>query len=88
MSNHSHKSDFGPALTGLIVGGCVIFALVFGIVVMTSHRYADETTTKADSTATSGSASGTSTDSSKGATPAAVPAAGASAPGTAATSAK
>ena len=61
MSNSSHKSDFGPALTGLVVGGCVLFALVFGIVVMTSHRYTGEEGAKADSTATSAPAAPTPT---------------------------
>jgi hypothetical protein len=44
MANSSRHSDFGPALTGLVVGGCVLFALIFGIVVMTSRSYPSETT--------------------------------------------
>lgn len=35
----SRRSDFPAALTGLVVGGCILFALIFGIVVLTSHRY-------------------------------------------------
>jgi len=38
----SHRSDFGAALTGLVVGACVLFALVFGIVRMTNHLYEGE----------------------------------------------
>jgi hypothetical protein len=42
------KSDFGAALTGLVVGACVLFALVFTIVTLTNHKYAGES--KAEST--------------------------------------
>ncbi len=41
------SSDFTAALTGLVVGGCVLFALVFGIVEITNHLYAGETPAQA-----------------------------------------
>jgi hypothetical protein len=47
MAN-SQRSDFGAALTGLVVGASVLFLLVFGIVEMTNAKYAHET--KAEST--------------------------------------
>lgn len=43
MSSGKHKRDFWPAVTGFIVGACVLFALVFGIVTLTNARYAGET---------------------------------------------
>ncbi|MGI8510079.1 MAG: hypothetical protein ACR2MQ_12210 [Gemmatimonadaceae bacterium] len=41
------SSDFTAAITGLVVGGCVLFALVFGIVQITNHMYAGEPTAAA-----------------------------------------
>ena len=38
----SHRTDFAPALTGLVVGACVLFALVFGIVTLVNNSYAGE----------------------------------------------
>jgi hypothetical protein len=38
----SRRSDFGAALTGLVVGGCVIFAVLFGIVELTHHHYVNK----------------------------------------------
>jgi len=36
----THKgSDFGAAVTGLVVGACVLFALLFGIVELTHQHY-------------------------------------------------
>ncbi|MGI9090060.1 MAG: hypothetical protein ACR2GG_03020 [Gemmatimonadaceae bacterium] len=43
----SKSSDFASALTGLVVGGCVLFALVFGIVEITNHMYSGESTGEA-----------------------------------------
>lgn len=40
MSGHARRSDFAPALTGLVVGGCLLFALLFGVVMMTNGLYA------------------------------------------------
>lgn len=37
------RSDFMAALTGLVVGGSILFALVFGIVTLTNRLYAGET---------------------------------------------
>jgi len=34
------RSDFGAALTGLVVGGCLVYAIVFGIVHLTNLKYA------------------------------------------------
>lgn len=42
-----NSSDFTAALTGLVVGGCVLFALVFGIVQITNHMYAGESAAEA-----------------------------------------
>jgi len=36
------RTDFGPAITGFIVGGCVLFAILFGVVQYTNHKYAGE----------------------------------------------
>jgi len=36
------RTDFGAAITGLIVGGCVLFVLLFGVVELTNHKYAGE----------------------------------------------
>lgn len=41
------QTDFPAAITGLVVGGCIVFAILFGIVVMTNHHYAGEKTTAA-----------------------------------------
>ena len=38
MSNA--RTDFGPAITGFIVGGCVLFVIMFGVVQYTNHKYA------------------------------------------------
>lgn len=43
METKQHGTDFPAALTGLVVGGCIVFAILFGIVVITNHHYADET---------------------------------------------
>ena len=43
MADHStarKQSDFLPALTGLVVGACVLFVIVFTIVTLTNHKYA------------------------------------------------
>jgi hypothetical protein len=45
---HSQRSDFGAALTGLVVGASILFVLVFSIVEMTNAKYAHES--KAEST--------------------------------------
>jgi hypothetical protein len=36
------RTDFGAAVTGLIVGGCLLFVFLFGIVQYTNHKYAGE----------------------------------------------
>jgi hypothetical protein len=41
------QTDFGAALTGLVVGGCIVFAILFGVVEMTNHHYAGEKTAAA-----------------------------------------
>ncbi|HEY8309565.1 MAG TPA: hypothetical protein VIG47_03375 [Gemmatimonadaceae bacterium] len=46
MDTKQH-TDFPAALTGLVVGGCFVFAILFGIVVITNHHYAAETTAAA-----------------------------------------
>ena len=48
MQTKQH-TDFPAAITGLVVGGCFVFAILFGIVVITNHHYAGE---KAAATAT------------------------------------
>ena len=35
----SHRSDFSAALTGLILGGVVLFAIMFAIVHMTNSHF-------------------------------------------------
>lgn len=47
MTTTRKGSDFGAALTGFVVGGCVLFALVFGIVTIVNHSYASETPAEA-----------------------------------------
>ncbi|MEO8946278.1 MAG: hypothetical protein ABI338_07245 [Gemmatimonadaceae bacterium] len=42
MSTKHSGTDFPAALTGLIVGGCVVFAILFGVVVLTNNHYAGE----------------------------------------------
>jgi hypothetical protein len=42
MATTHRGSDFGAAITGLVVGGCVLFALIFGIVELTHHHYVSE----------------------------------------------
>jgi hypothetical protein len=42
METKRQSTDFLPALTGLIFGGCVLFAILFGIVVLTNNHYAAE----------------------------------------------
>ena len=37
MSEKQSGTDFPAALTGLVVGGCVIFAILFGIVYLLSE---------------------------------------------------
>ena len=46
MQTKQH-TDFAAALTGLVVGGCFVFAILFGIVVITNHHYAGEKTAAA-----------------------------------------
>jgi hypothetical protein len=41
------QTDFGAALTGLVVGGCIVFAILFGVVMITNHHYAGEKTAAA-----------------------------------------
>lgn len=36
------RTDFPAAVTGLVVGGCIIFAILFGIVTITNHHFAGE----------------------------------------------
>jgi len=43
----STRTDFGAAVTGLVVGGCVLFVILFGIVQLTNHKYAGESTAEA-----------------------------------------
>lgn len=38
------KTDFGAAFTGLVVGGCIVFVILFGVVELTNHHYAGEKT--------------------------------------------
>ncbi|HXC24923.1 MAG TPA: hypothetical protein VNU46_03335 [Gemmatimonadaceae bacterium] len=42
MTTTARRSDFGAAVTGMVVGGCLLFAVMYGIVVLTSHRYPSE----------------------------------------------
>ena len=43
MSHHPHHpADKGAAYTGLVVGGLVLFAILFGIVALTNRHYAGE----------------------------------------------
>lgn len=42
METKQRGTDFPAALTGLVVGGCVVFAVLFGIVVLTNNHYASE----------------------------------------------
>ncbi len=42
MDSRQHGTDFPAALTGLVVGGCMVFAILFGIVVITNNHYASE----------------------------------------------
>jgi hypothetical protein len=35
------SSDLGAALTGFVVGGTVLFAVMFAIVILTNNHYAD-----------------------------------------------
>lgn len=42
MASTHRSGDFSAALTGLVVGACVLFALVFGIVELTHHHYVSE----------------------------------------------
>ncbi len=42
MQSTHRSTDFPAALTGLVVGGCVIFAILFGIVILTNNKYAAE----------------------------------------------
>lgn len=43
MEGKQH-TDFAAALTGLVVGGCFVFAILFGVVVLTNHHFAAEKT--------------------------------------------
>lgn len=47
----ARRSDFGAALTGLVVGACVLFAILFGIVELTNHKYAGESASRGAATA-------------------------------------
>lgn len=40
------RTDFGAAVTGLIVGGCALFVILFGIVQLTNHKYASESSSE------------------------------------------
>lgn len=42
-------TNFMAALTGLIVGGCILFAVLFSIVVITARSYPAESSTAAAS---------------------------------------
>lgn len=42
METKQKGTDFPAALTGLVVGGCMVFAILFGIVIITNNRYAAE----------------------------------------------
>ncbi|MEO6866079.1 MAG: hypothetical protein ABI229_11545 [Gemmatimonadaceae bacterium] len=42
MAAKQKGTDFPAALTGLVVGGCMVFAILFGIVVLTNNHYASE----------------------------------------------
>lgn len=42
MASDHRGGDFGAALTGLVVGASVLFALLFGIVELTHHHYVSE----------------------------------------------
>lgn len=42
MDAKQKGTDFPAALTGLVVGGCMVFAILFGIVVLTNNHYASE----------------------------------------------
>ncbi len=42
MDAKQKSTDFPAALTGLVVGGCMVFAILFGIVVLTNNHYASE----------------------------------------------
>ena len=44
METKRHGTDFPAALTGLVVGGSIVFAILFGIVMITNHHYAGEKT--------------------------------------------
>jgi hypothetical protein len=39
MASH-RRSDFGAALTGLVVGGCLVYAIVFAVVQLTNLKFA------------------------------------------------
>jgi hypothetical protein len=42
MEMKQQGTDFPAALTGLVVGGCMVFAILFGIVIITNNHYAAE----------------------------------------------
>jgi len=42
MEAKQQGTDFPAALTGLVVGGCLVFAILFGVVEFTNHHYAGE----------------------------------------------
>ena len=42
MESKHQGTDFPAALTGLVVGGCFIFVILFGIVFFTNSHYAAE----------------------------------------------
>jgi len=41
------RTDFAAALTGMVVGGCVLFVVLFTIVQLTNRKYAHEATAAA-----------------------------------------
>lgn len=42
MASEHRRGDFSAALTGLVVGSCVLFAILFGIVEITHRHYVSE----------------------------------------------
>lgn len=47
MEMKHQRTDFPAALTGLVVGGAFVFVILYGIVVLTNHHYAEEATASA-----------------------------------------
>jgi hypothetical protein len=42
METKQQGTDFPAAITGFVVGGCIVFAILFGVVVLTNNHYAGE----------------------------------------------